>query len=47
MAEQEFVEGFGALNSLTDVRDYKLKKQLVKNTFPDTFELEMCDVKNQ
>ena len=47
MAEQEFVEGFGALNSLIDVRDYKLKKQLVKNTFPATFELEMCDVKNQ
>ena len=50
MAEEyKFIEAFGALPGRVDVRDYRLKK-LSKATLaelPESFELNMCGVKNQ
>ena len=46
--EIKFNPCFGALEETTDVRDYKLKVKLASTyEFPEYFELNMCEIKNQ
>lgn len=48
MATKKFVQSFGALKELTDVRDYKLSVKIEKDyDFPEHFEYHMRSVKNQ
>ena len=48
MEEKKYIESFGALPFVEDVRDYRLKKAIVKTeVFPEEFTLVPPKVKNQ
>lgn len=42
-----YMQRFGALPSKVDIRDYVASVTTANEEFPESFELEMCDVKNQ
>lgn len=45
--ETNYIKSFGTLFSKKDIRDYKINKATILKTFPNEFELNMPEVKDQ